>query len=53
MLTHERDNKYRKDSIVLRLKNFLKTDGLSEKDVEELKKLLYEEEAHEENLGGR
>ena len=53
MLTHERDNKYRKDSIVLRLKNFLKTDGLSEKDVEELKKLLYEEEGHEENLGGR
>lgn len=51
MLTHERDNKYRKYSIVLRLKNFLKADDLSEEDVEELKKLLYEEEGHEENIG--
>ena len=53
MLKKERDDDYREDSIILKLKNFLKTDGLSEKDVEELKKLLYEEEGHEENLGGR
>ena len=38
---------------MLRLKNFLKTDELSEKEVEELRKLLYEERGHEEKLGGK
>lgn len=47
MSKKERNNDCREDSIILRLKNFLKTDGLSEKDVEELKKILYEEEGHE------
>lgn len=53
MLAKERDKKYREDSIISRLKNFLKAKELSEKDVEELKKLLYEEEGREESLGGR
>lgn len=51
ILKKERDNDYQKDSVILKLKKFLKTDGLSEEDVEELKKLLYEEEGHEENIG--
>ena len=53
ILAKERDEKYREGSIMLRLKNFLKTDELSEKEVEELRKLLYEEVGHEEKLGGK
>ena len=53
ILAKERDEKYREGSIMLRLKNFLKTDELSEKEVEELRKLLYEEVGREEKLGGK
>lgn len=53
ILTEERGKKYREGSIILRLKNFLKADELSEKEVEELRKLLYEEVGREEKLGGK
>ena len=53
ILAKERDKKYREGSIILRLKNFLKADELSEKKVEELRKLLYEEVDREEKLGGK
>ncbi len=53
ILTEERGKKYREGSIILRLKNFLKADELSEKEVEELRKLLYEEVDREEKLGGK
>jgi predicted transcriptional regulator len=43
LLAKERTVNYRENSMILRLKQFLETDGLSEEDVEELKKLLYEE----------
>mgnify|MGYP002513248244 FL=1 len=48
ILAEERDYKYRKGSIILRLKSFLKADELSEKEVEELRKVLYEEVGREE-----
>ena len=53
ILAKERDEKYREGSIMIRLKNFLKTDELSEKEVEELRKLLYEEVGRGEKLGGK
>ena len=53
ILAKERDKKYREGSIILRLKNFLKADELSEKEVEELRKLLYEEVGRGEKLGGK
>lgn len=53
MLTEERDKKYWEGSIILRLKNFLKANELPEKEVEELRKLLYKEVGREEKLGGK
>ncbi len=46
-LAKERGINYQENSIAHRIKNFLGTDELSEKDVEELRKLLYEEAGHE------
>lgn len=47
MLVKERGINYRENSISHRIKNFLATDELSEKDIEELRELLYEEAGHE------
>ena len=40
ILAKERDKKYREGSIMLRLKNFLKTDELSEKEVGRIKEII-------------
>ena len=40
ILTEERGKKYREGSIILRLKNFLKADELSEKEVGRIKEII-------------
>ena len=40
ILAKERDKKYREGSIILRLKNFLKADELSEKEVGRIKEII-------------
>ena len=49
----EKNNNYQDDSIVLKLKIFENWWIVRKRYWRIFKKLLYEEEGHEENLGGR